>query len=127
MQATADRGLRAAAQAANLPEAESTVQQLEREGSDAAVWEDPGKAQALMQRLAAAKERCEQVQQLTSLAADVETALELAEVHLRSWKSLKEAAAAVMHFVLKAQSLESCGACCSSTCGSESAYPPAGG
>ena len=72
-----------AAQIVDLPEAARTVQRLEGESADAGVWEDPGRAQALMQSLAAARERRDEGARLQGLAADVQTALELAEAEAR--------------------------------------------
>lgn len=79
---TFDLAVCGAVQAVDIADAQSTVQRLEAESAAPAVWDNPGKAQTLMQSLAAARERCQEVQQLESLASDVQTALELAETEV---------------------------------------------
>ena len=65
-------------QISNLPAITASVRDLEAQASSSDFWDEPEKAQALLQRLTAAKDKLQQTRQLQQLLEDVQTAIELA-------------------------------------------------
>lgn len=60
------------------------MKELEEQTASSDLWDDPGRAQALVQRLNGTKARLEQTTNLQSLLGDVQTAVELAGAEVRA-------------------------------------------
>ena len=65
-------------QMSNLQAVRATIQQLEKDVSANSLWDDPSHAQSLLQSLNRAKDELQEVDKLTLLLEDIQTAVELA-------------------------------------------------
>ena len=72
-------------QISNLSSLEKDITQLEEQTSSSDLWDDPSRAQDLVQRLNGAKARLKQTQDLQALLGDVQTAVELAGAEVRDF------------------------------------------
>ena len=90
-------------QISNLPAVKASIQKLEGQTSAGDLWDDPSKAQGLLQQLTRTKEQLQEVQSLQKLLDDVQTAIELAALEVQ---------------LLAAQALTVHDACCKSDGGS---------
>lgn len=75
-----------AKQIINQPVLEDQVQQLEEAAGAQDLWNDADKAASVLQQLFEAKQQLELVQGFQEQLDDLKTALELADLEVRSWR-----------------------------------------